>query len=243
VPQFFGKWPFIRVYGIQEPASALASILNFLANVYMIRVMRKSVYVQTPFKNMWSLFGLISLNTWVCSTIFHTRDTPITEKMDYFSAFAFVLFQFNCFFVRACKLGKDSSLDKKRVLMYFINFASIAYFFYHVYYLGFVKFDYGYNMNVNIAFGALNSVCWICWSLDKYFNSNLNYVWRCGFSVALFDLLMILEVMDFSPILWYVDSHALWHFTTAVIPFLWYKFLIDDCRYLDLKGGHYQKLN
>ena len=241
VPQFYGKWPFLRLWGIQEPASALASILNFFSNIYMLRVMRRNIYVRTPFKNLWYLFALISLNTWICSTIFHTRDTPFTEKMDYFSAFGFVLFQFNCFFVRVFKLEKETS-SLKPLFMYLINCFSLIYYFYHVYYLGFIKFDYGYNMRVNIAIGALNSLCWIVWSLNRYYNWNIRYVWRCGFSVLLFDLLMVLEVFDFSPFFWSVDSHSLWHFTTAVIPVFWYKFLIDDCRYLDFKGG-YEKLN
>ncbi len=30
--------------------------------------------------------------------------------------------------------------------------------------MGFVKFDYGYNMTVNISVGAVNSVCWLAWS-------------------------------------------------------------------------------
>lgn len=236
VPQFYGKWPFVRIWGVQEPVSAFASILNFASNVYMIRVMHRNIYTRTPFKTLWYLFSLISLNTWICSTIFHTRDTPLTEKMDYFSAFGFVLFQFNCFFVRVLKLEINNSLPKL-FLMYLINFVSLLYFIYHVYYLGFVKFDYGFNMKVNIGIGALNSICWIYWSMNRYFNLNLNYVWRCGFSVLLFDLLMILEVFDFSPFLWSIDSHGLWHLTTAVIPIFWYKFIIDDCRHLDLKGG------
>ena len=240
VPQFYGKWPFVRVWGIQEPVSAIASILNFISNVYMIRVMHRNIYTRTPFKSLWYMFGVISLNTWICSTIFHTRDTPFTEKMDYFSAFGFVLFQFNCFFVRIFKLERSSFV--KIGSMYAINTFSLLYFVYHVYYLGFVKFDYGFNMKMNIAFGALNSICWIYWSINKYFNLHINYVWRCGFSVLLFDLLMILEVFDFSPFFWSIDSHALWHLTTSVIPIFWYKFLIDDCRYLDLKGG-YEKIN
>ena len=31
VPQFYGKWPFLRVFGVQEPASTIASILNFIS--------------------------------------------------------------------------------------------------------------------------------------------------------------------------------------------------------------------
>lgn len=235
VPQFYGKWPFVRVLGIQEPVSALASILNLLANLHMIKKMNRRMSPKSSFRFLWNAFGWVCINTWVWSTIFHTRDIPFTEKMDYFSAFGFVLFQFNCFFVRVFKFDRSPS---KQFLMYFTNFFSLLYFVYHCYYLGKVEFDYGYNMSVNIAFGALNSVCWIFWSFYNYYSLNRKYVWRCAFSVILFDVLMALEIFDFSPLFWHVDSHALWHLSTVAIPFFWYRFLIDDDYFNELKGNH-----
>jgi post-GPI attachment to proteins factor 3 len=79
VPQFYGKWPFIRILGIQEPASVLASILHFIVNLYYIRqlLIRTSKY--SYMKYLWIGFGLVSLNTWLWSIIFHTRDFPFTE--------------------------------------------------------------------------------------------------------------------------------------------------------------------
>ena len=47
---------------------------------------------------------------------------------------------------------------------------------------------------------------------------------------------MSLEIFDFSPVLWLVDSHALWHISTVLIPFLWYQFVIEDNYYLELKS-------
>lgn len=43
---------------------------------------------------------------------------------------------------------------------------------------------------------------------------------------------MIFEVMDFPPFLWIIDAHSLWHFATAGLPFIFYRFLIDDCKFL-----------
>lgn len=34
----------------------------------------------------------ICINAWLWSVVFHARDTPWTERMDYFSAFSMVLF-------------------------------------------------------------------------------------------------------------------------------------------------------
>ena len=219
--------------GIQEPASAIASVLNLLTNVYMINKMRRSLAYRAPFKHLWYGFGLMSINAWIWSTAFHARDLAFTEKMDYFSAFALVLFQFNCFFVRVLK--PNHSLPSQICLLTIIA-ASLAYYTYHVYYLAFVHFDYGYNMKVNVATGALNSLCWIGWSLYKYSYLGHRYAWRCTLAVLLIDILMSLEIFDFSPVLWLVDSHALWHISTVLIPFLWYQFVIEDNYYLELKS-------
>ena len=33
---------------------------------------------------------------------------------------------------------------------------------------------------------------------------------------------MALELLDFPPIYWIIDSHAIWHFATVPLPLLWY---------------------
>ena len=35
VPQFHGKWPFARLAGVQEPASAFFSVCNLVPHVVM----------------------------------------------------------------------------------------------------------------------------------------------------------------------------------------------------------------
>ncbi|VDP88029.1 unnamed protein product [Echinostoma caproni] len=67
IPQFYGKWPFIRLFGIQEPASSGFSFLNFLAQL------------------------IFCLTSWLFSTLFHAHDMAITEALDYFGALAFIL--------------------------------------------------------------------------------------------------------------------------------------------------------
>lgn len=55
VPQFYGKWPFVRLFGVQEPASVLASLLNLFASCYMIKKLINQVRMsrRTPFKWLW----------------------------------------------------------------------------------------------------------------------------------------------------------------------------------------------
>lgn len=42
-PQFFGKWPFLRLLGMQEPASVLFSLLNFFAHFWGILSLWRNV--------------------------------------------------------------------------------------------------------------------------------------------------------------------------------------------------------
>lgn len=234
IPQFYGKWPFVRIFGIQEPLSTIASIGNLLAHVYMLNKMRKVISSNAPFKSLWYTFGLISVNAWLWSTIFHTRDFNFTEKMDYFSGFSLVIFQFNAFFIRLFKLKRNLLLQ---LSMYLISIMCGYFFYKHIHYLGFIEFDYGYNMKVNIIFGGLNSVCWLIWSFYQYFYLKKSYVWRCILSIILLDVFMLLEVLEFSPIFWTIDSHSLWHLSTICIPFYWYQFIIDDNYRIDLESS------
>ena len=81
VQQFHGKWPFIRILGVQEPASALFSILNLLPHVYMLRKIIQTIPSETITYRVWIGYALVSINTWIWSTAFHTRDWNLTEKV------------------------------------------------------------------------------------------------------------------------------------------------------------------
>jgi len=89
IQQFYGKWPFYRLLGIQEPASTLFSIMNFVSHYKGYRRVRKL----GEFEYGWLLmiFSLSGMNTWIWSSVFHSRDTLLTEKLDYFSAMLYIL--------------------------------------------------------------------------------------------------------------------------------------------------------
>merc|ERR1740123_443725 len=85
--QYKGKWAFIRVVGTQEFFSSLFSFLNGLPHlIFLIRHARN--------KQAWSRRGsgallswfIFALNAWVQSGIFHARDNPTTETLDYIGA-------------------------------------------------------------------------------------------------------------------------------------------------------------
>ncbi|XP_074418363.1 post-GPI attachment to proteins factor 3 isoform X2 [Larus michahellis] len=132
VPQFHGKWPFSRFLFFQEPASAFASFLNGLASFIMLLRYKAAVPPASPMYPTCVAFAWVSLNAWFWSTVFHTRDTAVTEKLDYFCASAVVLHSVYLCCVRA-------------FLLLFLAC--------HISYLTLVRFDYGYNMAANAAIG------------------------------------------------------------------------------------------
>lgn len=223
-PQFYGKWPFIRFLGIQEPASTAFSILNFFVNFKMIRQFDREVKSDSPLYMLWHVFCLVNLNAWFWSTVFHTRDNPLTELFDYSCAFSIVLMTCFCMVVRILRNKVP------RFIMTTITVFFIAFFINHVAYLRMTKIDYTYNMQVNLLVGSFTGICWFIWC---YWNKNRQpYVWKCAIFVALTGVATLLEIVDRPPIFYILDFHSLWHFVTAFLIILFYSFAIDDCNYL-----------
>lgn len=86
------------------------------------------------------------------------------------------------------------------------------------------------NFQLNIVIGFINSICWFAWCFVNW--KDRPHVRLAALTILLLNLSMILEIFDFEPFLWSVDSHALWHLATAPIHAFWYKFVIADCLYL-----------
>ncbi|KAM8946145.1 GPI-specific phospholipase A2-like PGAP3 [Pelodytes ibericus] len=223
VPQFHGKWPFSRFLFFQEPASALASLLNCIANLLMLRRYRSSVPPSCPMYHTCLAFSMISINAWFWSTIFHTKDTAITEKMDYFCASAVILHSVYLCCMRTLGLRYPSFANAFGAVL-------VILFACHVSYLTLGRFDYSYNMIANASFGMVNLVWWLAWCMRR--RSHQPYLWKCVLVVILLQSLALLELLDFPPLLWVLDAHALWHFSTIPLHFLFFSFLEDDSLYL-----------
>ncbi|CAN0902669.1 Post-GPI attachment to proteins factor 3 [Linum grandiflorum] len=82
--KYHGRWPFYRLYGIQEPVSvALAALIlaiqfhgwiSFLLLVYYYLPLRphsrKTYYEYT---GLWHIYGFVSMNAWLWCAVFRTR--------------------------------------------------------------------------------------------------------------------------------------------------------------------------
>ncbi|CAG9939141.1 unnamed protein product [Clonostachys rosea f. rosea IK726] len=92
VVQFHGKWPFHRFLGMQEPLSVLWSLGNLLAHWDGLRKVRASIPPSYPLRPFYVALAWVGIASWSFSALFHTRDFPVTEQLDYFAAGANVLY-------------------------------------------------------------------------------------------------------------------------------------------------------
>lgn len=156
IHQFYGKWPFLRVLGVQEIVSAVFSLGNLW--VHLIGFFQLLNYVKTT-QVSYSSFNVLFMNVvtilaWVFSTIFHIRDFKVTEKLDYYFAGLTVLSLFHNIAARVGGLHKPHRVIWRLV---FGGFCAVAYAL-HIYKLE-TDWLYSYNMQANIAVGLLQNVC------------------------------------------------------------------------------------
>jgi hypothetical protein len=88
--KYYGKWPFVRVFGCQEIFSVIFSIGNFLA--HFIHFNSPPVFKSDPYYWLfYFLWPLVCLNSWVWSAAFHAYEHWATERLDYHCAVVCVL--------------------------------------------------------------------------------------------------------------------------------------------------------
>jgi len=83
IVQYYGKWPFLRLFGFQELASSLFSIGNFIPHALAFYNYQREVPKSYYLRNVFLANALLGCFTWTFSTIFHCRDVTITELLDY----------------------------------------------------------------------------------------------------------------------------------------------------------------
>lgn len=264
--QFHGKWPFTRVFGIQEIASVLFSMLNFISH-YLGLLRISSIMAELPGQRMtWlklsfnniRLLSLITMMAWICSSIFHVRDTPTTEKFDYYFAGLTVLTGFYCVSWRYFKLY----LPRRKVFSWLFTLLCVAAYSAHIYRLE-TDWLYTYNMQANITIGVLQNALWaaLCFEIySDYYNAELSnenvirldhlqytragrvimnsFYTKSAKLYSLYPLLlctivifgMSLEIFDFPPVFFnLIDAHSLWHLVTVIPAFMgWYDWIAWD---------------
>ncbi|XP_057951243.1 uncharacterized protein LOC131146010 [Malania oleifera] len=228
--KYHGKWPFQRVYGIQEPVSVALSALNlavqfhgwlsFFILLYYKLPLKSSRKTYYEYTSLWHIYGILSMNSWFWSAVFHSRDVDLTEKLDYSSAVALLGFSLIVAILRSFNVRDEAA----RVM---VAAPLIAFVTTHILYLNNYKLDYGLNMKVCATMGVAQLLLWAVWAGVTRHPSR----WKLWVVVVGGAFAMLLEIYDFPPYQGFVDAHALWHATTIPLGYLWWSFIRDDCEF------------
>ncbi|KAG0622593.1 hypothetical protein M758_3G109700 [Ceratodon purpureus] len=227
--KYHGRWPFVRFFSLQEPASVAFSALNLLVHFQGFSSFLVLVYYKLPsrakgpyyeYVGLWTIYGLLSMNSWIWSTVFHSRDMTFTEMVDYSSAIALLGFSLMLAIIRTGNLRAEAP----RVM---VAAPIIAFISTHILYLNLYKFDYDLNMIVCAVLVAAQLLIWATWGYLTSHPARFK-LWTVAFGAALASLL---EIFDFPPLWGIFDAHALWHAATLPIAYLWWSFIKDDATY------------
>ncbi|PIN05297.1 putative membrane protein [Handroanthus impetiginosus] len=202
--KYHGKWPIRRLCGFQEPASAAFSALNLAMH----------------FHGLWNIYGLLSMNAWFWSAVFHSRDVDLTERLDYSSAVALLGYSLVLAIIRSFGLRNDAA-------GVMVAAPIIAFTTTHILFLNNYEMDYGWNMKVRIAMGIAQLLTWSIWGAVTHHPSR----WKLWIASVGGSLAMLLEIYDFPPYEGMIDAHALWHASAVPLTCVWWSFIKDDAEY------------
>ena len=212
-----------RVLPLQAQLHCLSKVI--LAAIRDWRATRSSSnrlsYAYWP---LWILYGAVSINAWLWSAVFHARDTPRTERLDYLSADVDVALSL---FISAMRTtGQPPHLWFVWAMPMCLLLSC------HVYYMLYVLFDYGLNMKLCLGAGILQMVLW-CRFVHRRQHQHRNKVYAF---VMLMSSALLLEVLDFQPIKGLLDAHAVWHACTIPLTYMWYDFVFADAEWVRMSA-------
>ncbi|KAG0287663.1 hypothetical protein BGZ96_008455 [Linnemannia gamsii] len=219
VHQYHGKWPFHRFLGMQEPASVFFSLLNGYMHVLAWPRLKRAIPENYYMRPLYLGYAIIGINTWLWSAVYHCRDWPSTEKLDYFSAGTAIMYGLFYTVIRVTRM-----VNTRSQLVW--GFVCLVPLLLHIYYLTFVTFDYGYNMAATATIGGIHNLWWLGWSIMNW--KERPYAWEPSVSAVLITSAMCLEILDFAPLWGILDAHSLWHAATIPLVPIWYRFLLKD---------------
>uniref|UniRef100_A0A060T776 Post-GPI attachment to proteins factor 3 n=1 Tax=Blastobotrys adeninivorans TaxID=409370 RepID=A0A060T776_BLAAD len=243
--QFHGKWPFLRMWGVQEPAAVVFSLANFVPHLLGFLMLRgdkllhrhKHHYRDEKKPAIYKFylgFAIVSMNAWIWSTVFHTRDFIVTERLDYFSAGLMILYGLYTVVIRVFRLDQAS----KRAILVLWSIVCAGVFIAHVGYLSLIRFSYSYNMMFGVCTGLLQNILWTYHSFSRYFSYPAHRrgqkLWTLSPFFIVLSIMagMAFELLDFAPILDVFDAHSLWHAATIMPAFWWYNWMQRDLSHL-----------
>lgn len=141
---------------VQEPAAALFCVLNFCAHARGMQRLLRGRHDWSVALAGYAVLGTISCNAWIWACVFHSRDKPLTEAVDYHSATAVQVAGVGVALTRVLGLNRLAAIALTMVLL--VGYG------HHVFWLSnTTPFDYGYNMQCNLVLALTAAAMWLGW--------------------------------------------------------------------------------
>ncbi|OCF42841.1 hypothetical protein I317_03318 [Kwoniella heveanensis CBS 569] len=174
IPKYliYGKWAFYRFGPFQEPFSILMSLGNLYVNLKGLEQVKRRIRKENRMRGWLNGLGWVQVNTWIWSAVFHARDKPWTERLDYFSATVTIAYTLLYTLIRIFHLQSPLPQHSSSRLLLPVS-AGIAFLVlgHFTYLLSFPlgQFPYGYHTKFNLVLAGVHNVLWVLWSFSfKY---------------------------------------------------------------------------
>ncbi|KAK7401662.1 hypothetical protein VNO78_13308 [Psophocarpus tetragonolobus] len=240
--KYHGKWPFERIYGIQEPTSMAFSILNLVMHFHGWMSFSTLLYNKLPLKagkrsyyeyaSLWHAYGLLSLNCWFWSVIFHIRYCELMERLENSSTVVFLGYSLIMAILRSFNVKDEAT----RVM---IPAPLISFVTTHIIYLNSYKLAYEWNLKVCVLMTVAQLAIWAIWGGLSSHPSR----WKLQFVILVSGIALSLKIYDFPPYQGLIDAQALRHGITIPLTYLWWSFIRDDAAFLTYNRLNSKKSN
>ncbi|XP_021768246.1 post-GPI attachment to proteins factor 3-like [Chenopodium quinoa] len=228
--KYHKKWPFHRVYGIQEPVSVALSLIilglifhgwvSFFILLYYklpLKPNRKCYYEYT---GLWLVYAILSMNSWFWSAVFHGRYVELTENLYYSSRVALLGFSLIISIIRSLNVTTEAA----RVM---VAAPLIAFVTTHILFLNLVELDYGLNMVVMVVIATAQLLFWTICAIRSHQPSR----WKLLVVVVGGGISLLLEIIDFPPYKGFIDAHAFWKAISVPLTYILWSFVCDDAEF------------
>ncbi|ONM62944.1 Per1-like family protein [Zea mays] len=190
---YHGKWPLKRASVFQEPLSAALSALTlvvqfngwlsfFLLLHYKLPLRPETHKTYYEYTGLWHIYGLLAMNSWFWSAIYHSCDTIWTEKLYFSSDAAFLGYSLILTILRTSSLRDEAS----RVM---VAAPILAFVTTHIMYLNFYELDKGQRKDLNILKQTFISYQLLASASTMHISLSAEFDYSVGPTIAMMQLL------------------------------------------------------
>ncbi|KAL8138738.1 hypothetical protein V2J09_004739, partial [Rumex salicifolius] len=227
--KYHGKWPFKRVFSIQEPFSVALSTLNLALHFHGWLSFFILLHYKLPLKpngdtyyqfvGLCYIYAILAMNSWFWSAIFHGRYVDLTERLHYSSNVVLIGYSLILSILKSFNIRTEAP----RVM---VSAPIIAFLMTHVLYLNLVELNYVLNMFVEVILLSAQLVFWSLWAARSHQQSK----WKLWIMVVAGALHAFLQIYDFAPYEGLVDAHAICQAISVILTYLFWSVIRDDAK-------------